>query len=256
MFYVPELIHIWHYQAPSNRDHMPRIIPEGRQDIEIFISGKGYFEHENRMVEITPGSILWHKPGDQTIYMTDLDEPYECIVIALQDEPGHPKARVSQWTDRDLLPGFIEHILAEYHSENPDMRKLACYIYGQLNWQCKAPEEITQTNKRNVEMKWVVDWVEGHFNEDIDLKKLSAVARISIPHLHTLFKRFTGKTPYQYIQARRLQESKILLASTRLTVKEVAIKSGFRDVGNFCRVFKQCIGVTAQEYRLQHMDRR
>jgi AraC-like DNA-binding protein len=257
MISVPELVHISHYQAPSSRNHMPRIIPSGRQDIEIVTGGRGYFEYEGRLLEVTPGMILWHKPGDQTIYLTDLKDPYECIVVVLQDDNGVLMPRVSQWTDRGLFQKFIDEILTEYHSENPDRRKLACYIYGQLCWQSKTHVESTQANhKRNVEMKWVGDWIEKHFAEEIQMMTLSDMAGISIPHLHTLFKQFTGKTPYQFILARRLQEAKILLASTRLAVKEIAVKSGFPDVGNFCRIFKQCYGVTAQVYRLKHTDTR
>lgn len=258
MIPIPELLQIWHYQAPKSRNHLPRIIPEGRQDIEIFVSGRGFFEHEGRLVEVTPGTVLWHRSGDTTIYLTDLDDPYACIVAGFEgDHDGSPVPRVSQWKDRALFQGFIDQILTEFHGANPDLRKLACYIYGQLYWQCQPLFETAHTNgKMNRAIKQVTDWIEGHFAEDLNLEQLSDRAGISIPHLHTLFKRVTTLSPYQYIQARRLQEAKILLASTPLPVKTIALKSGFRDIGNFCRVFKQNYGMTAQAYRRQHMDTR
>jgi AraC-like DNA-binding protein len=258
MILIPELLQIWHYQAPRTRNHLPRIIPENRQDIEIFVSGKGFFEQEGRLVEVTAGTVLWHKSGDSTLYMTDLEDPYACIVVGFQaDKYGIPVPRISQWKDRDLFQSFIDQILTEFHRVNPDMRKLACYIYGQLYWQCQALLETEHTNKRiNLIIKRVTEWIEEYFMEDIDLQQLSDIAGISVPHLHTLFKKVTTKSPYQFIRSRRLQEAKILLASTSLPIQEIAIKSGFRDMGTFCKGFKQSTGLTAQDYRIQHLDTR
>lgn len=257
MFPVPELHHIWHYQAPTAYDHPPRIIPEGRQDVEIFIAGRGFFEHEGRLVTVTPGTILWHQAGEQTIYKADRSDPYACIVVAFEQENRRPVPRVNQWKDRPTLPAFIEQILTEFHGPDPDMRKLACYAYGQLLWQCQiALESSPAGNIGQAGMKRVADWIEDHFAEKVDLQQLAEIAGMSIPHLHSLFKKFAAQSPYQYIQARRLQEAKILLASTRFSVKEIAVKAGFRDIGNFCRTFKQHNGVSAQAYRLEHMDKR
>lgn len=257
MIEIPELHHIWHYQAPRSRSHMPRIIPKGRQDVEIFLSGRGFFEQDGRLYEVAAGTVLWHKAGETTIYMADLEDPYACLVVAFEDGHERPVPRISQWKDRASFRGFIDQILAEFLSITSDRRKLACYIYGQLNWQCQAPfDSIHSPHKRNSEMKRITDWIDSHFADNVDLGQLSDLAGISIPHLHTLFKKFTNRSPYQFIQARRLQEAKVLLASTPLAIKEIAHRCGFRDVGNFCRVFKQNNGLTAQEFRLQHLDTR
>jgi len=257
MRYIPELLYMWYYKAPEGKKHMPRIIPQGQQELEIFFSGRGFFEHEDRLLQVVCGTILWHSTGDKTIYLNDLENPYECIVVAFKSENGSIMPRVSYWADRVLLQQFISNILNEYHKEYPDMTKLSYYIYGQLYWHSKAVEDkIPLNEKRGLEIQKVMDWIEKHFFENINMDNLSEVADISVPHFHALFKKFTGKTPYQFIQARRLQEAKILLASTRLSVKEITLKSGFHDMGNFCRVFKHNNGITAQEYRLQHTDKR
>ncbi|WP_270166824.1 AraC family transcriptional regulator [Paenibacillus sp. SYP-B4298] len=255
MIVVPELLHIWHYQAPPSRSHMPRTITEGRQDVELFIKGRGFFELEQQVLEVTEGSVLWHQSGDTTIYKTDVEQPYACIVVAFRDDGAPPVPRASQWLDRATYQEFIDQILTEYYSQSPDLHKLACYIYGQLYWNCQSPlGSLQQQNKRIREIQLLMDWIEQHFMEPIRLELLAELSGISLPHLHTVFKQHTGQSPYQYIQARRLKEAKILLVSTPLSVKEIATKSGFRDVGHFCRVFKQSVGVTAQSFRLQHMD--
>ncbi|MBU3191021.1 AraC family transcriptional regulator [Clostridium bowmanii] len=257
MINIPELLYIWYYKAPKIKNHTPRIIPQGQQEVEIFFSGRGFFEYEDSLLQVVSGTILWHTPGDKTIYMNDLEHPYECIVVAFKYENIRNMPRVSHWTDKSLLQQFISDILNEYHKDCPDMTKLACYVYGQLYWQSKAPgKKLPLHEKRSIEIQRVIDFIEKHFAENINIDNLSQVADISVPHFHALFKKFTGNTPYQFIQARRLQESKILLASTRLSVKEITLKSGFHDIGNFCRVFKHNNGVTAQEYRLRYTDKR
>lgn len=256
MIVVPELLHIWHYQAPPSRSHMPRTITDGRQDVELFIGGRGFFELEQQVLEVTEGCVLWHQPGETTLYKTDVEQPYACIVVAFRDDGIRPVPRASQWADRASFQSFIDQVLTEYYSERPDLHKLACFIYGQLYWHCQTPLENQHQHRRRRDIQRLTDWIEQYFPQPIRLGQLAELVGVSLPHLHALFKQHTGLSPYQFIQARRLKEAKILLASTSLTVKEIASRSGFRDVGHFCRVFKQAVGVTAQSFRMQHMDKR
>ncbi|TDQ06626.1 AraC family transcriptional regulator [Pedobacter metabolipauper] len=63
------------------------------------------------------------------------------------------------------------------------------------------------------------------------------------------FKEITGVSPNQYHLDLRLDKAKELLASTNLTINEVAYKTGFGSIFYFSRLFKKKNGMAPKEYR-------
>lgn len=64
-----------------------------------------------------------------------------------------------------------------------------------------------------------------------------------------LVKKETGKSAQEYIQLHLLDVAKELIASTNLTISEIAYKLGFQYPQHFGRLFKKHIGVTPNRYR-------
>lgn len=256
MLSVPKLLYVFYYKAPYGISPQPRIIPDGQQDIELILAGRGFFEYENRIIEAVPGTILWHGPGEKTIYMNDPEKPYECLVLSFASGQKPDVNTVSQWVDKYSLRVFIDNVLTEYHSESCDTEKLSYYIYGELYWHSRASRLDVPGNKRIEEIQLIKKWIDENYHKDIKIEHLASIADISVPHLHTVFRDLVHQTPYQYIQARRLLEVKKLLATTRLSIKEICAKTGFRDTGNFCRLFRKTTGLTAQQYRALYTDNR
>lgn len=77
----------------------------------------------------------------------------------------------------------------------------------------------------------------------LSLSELAAASGYSVHHFARLFKASTGMTPHCYIQDRRMERARRLLASTRLSIKQIADACGYSDQGHFCRVFKASFGL-------------
>jgi AraC-like DNA-binding protein len=67
--------------------------------------------------------------------------------------------------------------------------------------------------------------------------------------LKTGFRELFGQGIYGYLQSERMQESARLLTETRLTIKEIAGKTGYRSVNSFIKAFRKTFGVTPGKYR-------
>jgi transcriptional regulator GlxA family with amidase domain len=63
------------------------------------------------------------------------------------------------------------------------------------------------------------------------------------------FKNATNQSPIEYWQTLRLQTAKELLASSNLTIQEVALEVGYNDQGHLTRVFKKYLSQTPSDYR-------
>ncbi len=98
----------------------------------------------------------------------------------------------------------------------------------------------------------VMDYIDRHIAEPLDLAALAGVANFSPFHFHRIFTIMTGETPADYVRRIRMERAaSFLLNDKRMTVTEIAEACGFGSVSLFSRSFRACLGVTAKEYRLR-----
>ena len=95
----------------------------------------------------------------------------------------------------------------------------------------------------------VKQYLDKHYAENITMEQLSELFHISKSGLTQKFRDLTGDSPKHYLMLYRLAVAKSLLYSTELSVSEVAEQTGFGDVNNFIRYFKNDTGVTPLHYR-------
>lgn len=63
------------------------------------------------------------------------------------------------------------------------------------------------------------------------------------------FRDATGSSPLAYLQQQRMKVAKELLASTNLSISEIAYRVGYSDHGHFTRLFERALAVGPREYR-------
>ncbi|RKE22266.1 AraC-like DNA-binding protein [Streptomyces sp. TLI_171] len=83
-------------------------------------------------------------------------------------------------------------------------------------------------------------------------RSVLALARelgVSAGYLHEVVKEATGRTPARLVREQQTLEAKRLLASTELTIRQVAAAAGFSDPAYFCRFFRREVGRTPGEFR-------
>jgi AraC family transcriptional regulator len=78
---------------------------------------------------------------------------------------------------------------------------------------------------------------------------LAHAAGVHPIHLARTFRRFYRCTPGEYLRALRVQHAASLLASSNLTLAEVALESGFADQSHFTKIFRRAFGVAPGAYR-------
>lgn len=66
------------------------------------------------------------------------------------------------------------------------------------------------------------------------------------------FSRHTGASPRDFVMKARLTEASNILASTQMTIKEVAAAAGFSSRSHFSRAFQTAFGSSPKEYRARH----
>ncbi|MBP2111034.1 helix-turn-helix transcriptional regulator [Paenibacillus silagei] len=81
------------------------------------------------------------------------------------------------------------------------------------------------------------------------LESMARLAGYSSYHFLRLFRSIMGKTPNRYLSDCRMARAKLLLASTKLSVAQIAQQSGFQQSSYFIKVFRQLEGMPPNQYR-------
>ncbi len=104
----------------------------------------------------------------------------------------------------------------------------------------------------NPTLNKILEYINDHYYEKLDLNSLSKMFFISPTHISRLFNKHMGMTTISYINEVRIAKAIELLKEGHLSIKEVAEKTGYDNLNNFYKYFKQNTGVTPAVYAQNH----
>ena len=95
----------------------------------------------------------------------------------------------------------------------------------------------------------VISYIKRHHTEQITLDDICARFLCSRSYISHIFKKSTGKSFREYLTEIRLDDAKMLLTYSSLSITEISFSVGFSDSGYFSSVFKKRFGVSPAAYR-------
>jgi AraC family transcriptional regulator len=112
-----------------------------------------------------------------------------------------------------------------------------------------TPQKPESTAISGLQLKQIQDYIEANLAENLTIADLAALIPMSQFHFARAFKAALGESPHRYITQRRLEQTKVLLAVTKLSVAEIAYRAGFSNQSHFIAQFRKNVGVTPKQYR-------
>jgi AraC-like DNA-binding protein len=98
----------------------------------------------------------------------------------------------------------------------------------------------------------VLNAISSNPHRDWKARELAAVGKVSYSLLRALFHEAKQGTIHDHIQRARLDQARLLLADSRLSVKDVAAQLSFSDEFYFSHFFRRQTGMSPTQYR-QHL---
>lgn len=102
------------------------------------------------------------------------------------------------------------------------------------------------------EVENIICYLKEHIAEKISLEMLCKKFGRNRNQINHMFVSVTGLTAISYLSKLRTEFSEYLLKNTELPINEIAIRSGYTDLGYFCRLFKALHQMTPFQYRKQN----
>lgn len=241
-----------------NKFHMHT---HGDYEVFCFLSGDAKYYIEGTVYTLRPRDILLIKKGESHTLLISKNAPYERIVINF---------------NRDALCGDTAQELLAFLDNRP-LGQNNCYPalnYPNRNWQfyldniCHAPtmgerqlyltvllqelyrESPTAPDYHSAHniIKQLLDYINDHLCDDINLDALCNSFHISKTHINRLFKKYTGSTVWEYVKIKRLLRAKTLLQEGLRPTAVCAI-CGFHDYSAFYYAYRAKFGINPNSDR-------
>lgn len=226
-------------------------------------SGQGHFLVEGEKYSVAKRDLVILPPDLEHTEYSSPSSPLEYIVMGIEGITIQNIAETEAFsicrfeTDAELLP-VLELLLSEAEGQKENCGP-ACQALLQLllirifRRKRLNPSPFT-AKKMTRECSLVKRYLDSNYNEAVTLDQLAALAHMSKYYLVHAFTRYTGLSPINYLNARRIEVSCGLLTTTNHSIAQIASLVGFSSQSYFAQVFKRYRGESPAQYRRETLS--
>lgn len=115
-------------------------------------------------------------------------------------------------------------------------------------WRHNKPVQLERINK-------VYDYVFHNYNKDIRLKDVAELVNLSESAFCSYFKKLTKKSFFAFLKEVKIGYAcKLLTESNEYTIAQICYNSGFNNMANFNRQFREVTNLSPREYRIKYAN--
>jgi AraC family transcriptional regulator len=110
-------------------------------------------------------------------------------------------------------------------------------------------QRLSTTEDYSRRINIIVEYINNHLGDDIDLEVLAGISSFSPYHFHRIVKAFLGEPIGAFITRVRVETAARLLRYTDMPVNEIAYKVGYEVPSSLSKSFKQFYDITPTDYK-------
>ena len=234
---------------------------------EIFfvLNGKGNFFFRRDIRPIETGDLIIIPPYLEHTEQSIPGTPLEYYVlgidgIAFQEEDQSSTAQIFCNFDNVSL---IRDLFAQIHYEMKSggygaelicQHLLEILILRILRSSRQLVPVSINTVRMTKECAQIKEYLDTNYAERITLDTLTSLTHMNKYYMAHSFAKYTGLSPIQYLNQRRLAASCQLLCDTDMSVSDIASSTGFSSQSYFTQTFRKFYGITPIKYRQSHTE--
>ncbi|MFD0588173.1 helix-turn-helix domain-containing protein [Paenibacillus sp. GCM10027627] len=284
MTYIPDYLKTYPNMNTNSPLHISlNKLPSGfrahRHDFLEFsyvVAGSGYETINEEKHEMTPGTFTFVLPYQVHELFTAKGGQlhlYNCMfsmdllmdagagegLLTLIDRAGAPAFVHLTGADNDKMKSLVEDMYAEYSGSRPWRQtmlllrlKEMLVLFDRARQSGDSPA-LSSTNeaegKKSGSLWPIIHHIHRHYQDELALSDLASQFSISVSRISELIKEATGQTFLHFLRDLRIRHACGLLASTEMSVAEIAMEVGYGSYKTFSRTFKESKGISPVEYR-------
>ncbi|NOZ23502.1 MAG: AraC family transcriptional regulator [Planctomycetes bacterium] len=235
--------------------------------LHVIAAGQVYLEAEpNISAHLSPGDMFAIWPGVRFMFRSepvedgpDVDLYWIRIIGPLAAEymkaMGFARDRLHfRARDPDRVRGITEELmeLAMAYDDATDFRAIS--LLHELPPLCQFVRPASAGEPSLVERARML--MEREVSTGMNIEQICRVLKVSRSSLFLHFRKECGRSPIEVLTELRIAHAKRLLASTDLSVAEVAFSSGYTDAFYFSRMFAREVGRPPSRFREEESKRK
>jgi len=143
------------------------------------------------------------------------------------------------------------HLIRSRLGVSFSMQVASVFIYDQAHESSHAQPLMSLGRLSSMEPRIAaaIRVMEAHIDEPITVYQISSKIELSVRMLESLFAETLQISPGKYYRQLRLQAASRLMIETRVSLQEVAVRTGFNSLTAFSRAFKNHFGASPGKWR-------
>ena len=237
---------LWAGKKEYQKTKLKSVTGRNFHSLSLRLSGEVSFVYDGKKFISSSGHITFMPKG--TPYATEVREGGDMLLIHFKTVQPLKNAMPFSidFNDNEISVLFNELVSEFKIGKENDYYSLSL-MYAILA-HIKKHVQYPQKKLIPKRMRFVKNFIDKNYNEEIYVYLLADVAGISEVHFRNEFKRCFGVSPLEYIKSVRINNAKRLLSTGYHTVSEVATMCGFDSISYFSYEFKRLTGKTPKEY--------
>lgn len=257
----PSLPFIFHTDTVLAHESLS-ILSNWHTNIELLhcIDGEGTVILDGKSIRFIVGDTVC--VNSKVIHRVISDEKviYRCLIVesgfCAENGIDAERLRFKERFSSEVMDGQFSELYAEYgkdeKSDSLRRAKIRCTVLRIMIELCEnhiADRMESTSEKMNLDrVKKALDYIHGHFSEQVTLDELSRYVGVSRYYLSRSFREATGSSPIEYINTVRCKEARQLIERGS-PVSEAARICGFDNMSYFTRTFKKNMGILPSKLR-------
>lgn len=226
------------------------------------ISGAGNLRYESATHRVMPGQTLLVMVPHNHRYWLEPGGRWEFFWISMNGEEAlriHNAILAATGPILNLSEQTVEHLadcsqrLMAGGADAPGRASAIAYEAAMALYDDVFGSHPTLSAEYRT-MQHVIDHIIANLDQPLSVDQLATVSGLSRAHFSRVFAANEGMPPAEYVMHKRLQRAvKLLTKGPQLSVKEIAVMSGFEDPNYFSKVFRRHFGANPTEFRTTGM---
>lgn len=257
----------WDYPAHEHPQYELNYVTEGEQ--RMIVNGTLYIQKAGELLLIPPGSIhssQSHNGKGFTYFCMHFDIDDQLFLSLLgrikqvRFSADSPVTQQIEPVLRKLMSSADDEV-ASTMVQRMQLQSAVFELFGHL-WEAVSQEaaqsftdgyekvELAHQIRNRLQGLMSQQFKQGHESDShYGIDDIAAELGISSSHCNRVFKQVFGQSPRAVLSQLVLHEAKLLLGNPKLSVQNIAVMLGYKDIAHFSRQFKRWSGMSPSRYR-------
>ena len=221
------------------------LVTDGR--VELNVNGKPFIMEKGKMYLIRPFSIKSATPPESFshyyMHFNIKGMPFNMLdYYNIEDNVEYTIQEI------DLFKRLLRH----FHDKGLNKQLITHGVFSLL--LSKFFKENTQINPYISRFEPVLKYIDDNICKNITLEELAEIMHMNMVYFATIFQKTFKTSPIKYVIEKKMLFAQQLLASQKMTIREISDNLGYTNEYYFSAAFKHTMGISPTKWRQMYFS--